>query len=206
MGNCTSPSVRCDYPSCTSAVYSHSCISTVRSYTQYKLSSILQFFLHTRCFHTGTKYLRTFSVAMSKLDTTTRLHCSQLPPEPNPVRNLHMHPFRQYFLKAVELKYQRIWNKGCFTKIAKTESTADGEVLPLLWVFTYKFNEDGYLYKYKARLVVRSDLQQTPDNTYAATLAARTFWAMTALANHFRLEMMQYNAPNAFLNVVRSMG
>jgi hypothetical protein len=145
MGNCTSPSVRCDYPSCTSAVYSHSCMSTVRSYTQYKLSSILQFFLHTRCFHTGTKYLRTFSVAMSKLDTTTRLHCSQLPPEPKSVRNLHTHPFRQYFLKAVELKYQRIWNKGCFTKIAKMESTADGEVLPLLWVFTYTFDEDGWV-------------------------------------------------------------
>jgi hypothetical protein len=33
MGNRTSPSVRCDYPSCASAVYSHWCISTVRSNT-----------------------------------------------------------------------------------------------------------------------------------------------------------------------------
>jgi hypothetical protein len=54
MGNRASPSVRCDYPSHTSAVYSRSCISTARSYTQYNLSSILQSFLHTRCSHTGT--------------------------------------------------------------------------------------------------------------------------------------------------------
>jgi hypothetical protein len=55
MGNRASPSVRCDYPSHTSAVYSRSCISTARSYTQYNLSSILQSFLHTRCSHTGTE-------------------------------------------------------------------------------------------------------------------------------------------------------
>jgi hypothetical protein len=34
----TSPSVRCNYPSSTSAVYSHSCIPTVRSFTQYNLT------------------------------------------------------------------------------------------------------------------------------------------------------------------------
>jgi hypothetical protein len=49
-------SVSCDYPTHTSAVYSRSCIPTVRSYTQYNLSSILQSFLHTRCSHTGTTY------------------------------------------------------------------------------------------------------------------------------------------------------
>jgi hypothetical protein len=62
MSNCASPSVRCNYPSYASAVYSHSCISTVRSYTQYNLSSILQFFLYTRCFSTGTLY-HTFTTA-----------------------------------------------------------------------------------------------------------------------------------------------
>jgi hypothetical protein len=112
---------------------------------------------------------------MSKLDTTTRLHRSQLPQEPKSLHKLHTHPMGHHFLKAVELEYQQIWIKGCFAKTAKTESTADGEVLPLMWVFTYKFNEDGYLYKYKARLIICGDLQQTHDDTYAATLAARTF-------------------------------
>jgi hypothetical protein len=62
MGNCAPPSVRCNYPSYTSVVYSHSCISTARSYTQYNLSSILQSFLHTRCSHTGTLSLSWYGV------------------------------------------------------------------------------------------------------------------------------------------------
>jgi hypothetical protein len=35
-----SPVLRCDYPSCTSAVYSHSCIHTVRSFNEYNISTI----------------------------------------------------------------------------------------------------------------------------------------------------------------------
>jgi hypothetical protein len=54
MGNRASPSVRYYYSFCTSAVYSHSCIPTVRGFTQYNLGSILQFSLHMRCVHTAT--------------------------------------------------------------------------------------------------------------------------------------------------------
>jgi hypothetical protein len=31
-------------------------------------------------------------------------------------------------------------------------------IIPLMWVFSYKLDEDGYLDKYKARLVARGDL------------------------------------------------
>jgi hypothetical protein len=65
----------------------------------------------------------------------------------------------------------------------------DAEILPLMWVFTYKFNEDGYLYKFKARLVVRGDLQQDYGDTYAATLAAKIFRCLIALAAAFDLEL-----------------
>jgi len=41
-----------------------------------------------------------------------------------------------------------------------------------MWVFTYKFDQDGYLLKHKARLVARGDLHYTAKDTYAATLAA----------------------------------
>jgi hypothetical protein len=50
----TSPLVRLCCLSCTSNVCSRSSIPTVRSYTQYNLSSILQIFLHVRCFLTTT--------------------------------------------------------------------------------------------------------------------------------------------------------
>jgi hypothetical protein len=54
MGNRASPSVRCDYLSCTSAVYSHPCIHTVRSFTQYNLSSIRQYPARAHCSPTAT--------------------------------------------------------------------------------------------------------------------------------------------------------
>jgi hypothetical protein len=62
--------------------------------------------------------------------------------------------------------------------------------------------DNGYLLKYKARLVVRGDLQEQYSDTYAATLAARLFRALMALTCAFSLKAMQYDVPNAFLNAL----
>jgi hypothetical protein len=67
-------------------------------------------------------------------------------------------------------------------------------------VFTYKIGQDGYLTSFKARLVVRGDLQEPLEDTYAATLAIRNFRALIAIANYFDLELKQYDVPTAFLN------
>lgn len=67
-------------------------------------------------------------------------------------------------------------------------------------MFKYKFDTDGYLQKFKARLCVRNDLQITIEETYAATLAARTFRAIMAIAAAFDLEIHQFDAVNAFIN------
>ena len=58
-----------------------------------------------------------------------------------------------------------------------------------MWVFTYKTDEDGYITRFKARLVVRGDLQSPLDDTYAATLAVRNFRALISIANYFDLEL-----------------
>jgi hypothetical protein len=81
------------------------------------------------------------------------------------------------------------------------ESEAKDTVpLPLMWVFTNKFDENGYLLKEKARIVARGDLHITDDDTYAATLAAQTFRAVMALVAGFDLETRQYDVVNAFAN------
>jgi hypothetical protein len=46
---------------------------------------------------------------------------------------------------------------GTWKKVSKAD-IGKSKPLPLMWVFTYKFDVDGYLLKYKARLVVRGDL------------------------------------------------
>ena len=69
------------------------------------------------------------------------------------------------------------------------EEASNEQILPLKWVFKCKFDSDGYLQKLKARLCVRGDLQITEEETYAATLAARIFRALMAIAAAFDLEI-----------------
>jgi hypothetical protein len=89
-------------------------------------------------------------------------------------------------------------NKETFKWVKKKAITATP--LLLLWIFKYKFDTDGFLTKFKARLCVRGDLQSTEQDTYAATLAARTFRALMAIAAAFDLEIRQYDVVNAFVN------
>jgi hypothetical protein len=43
--------------------------------------------------------------------------------------------------------------------------------IPVQWVFTYKFNKDDYLNKYKARLIVQGDMQR--DSLFKETLCLK---------------------------------
>ena len=63
-----------------------------------------------------------------------------------------------------------------------------------MWVYKYKFDEDGWLVKHKARLVARGDLQHTNFDTYVATLAARLFRLLMALVASFDLNTRQYDS------------
>ncbi|EED15704.1 conserved hypothetical protein [Talaromyces stipitatus ATCC 10500] len=59
-------------------------------------------------------------------------------------------------------------------------------------------------FKCKARFVVRGDQEKRDDtrDTYAATLAARSFRIFIAIAARFNLELKQYDAVNAFVNAI----
>ena len=81
------------------------------------------------------------------------------------------------------------------------ETSISQKPLLLKWVFTYKFDTDGYLEKYKARICVRGDLQPWSDkDSYAATLAAKIFRSLMAIAAKFDLEAVQLDIVNAFAN------
>ena len=64
------------------------------------------------------------------------------------------------------------------------------------WVYVYKFDKHGRFIKAKARLVVRGDeqLKSLTESNYAATLAGRSFRILIAIADHFNLELLQYDA------------
>ncbi|KAM3511814.1 hypothetical protein MY11210_004569 [Beauveria gryllotalpidicola] len=89
---------------------------------------------------------------------------------------------------------------------SKVDRVAGVKPIPLKWVFTYKLNPDGTLLRCKARIVVRGDLQALTESeeTYAATLAARSFRIVIALAAQFGMVIFQFDIKNAFTNAKRN--
>jgi hypothetical protein len=41
-----------------------------------------------------------------------------------------------------------------------------------MWVYANKFDEDGFLTNFKAKLVIKGNLYKTEEETYTITLAA----------------------------------
>jgi transposase InsO family protein len=98
-------------------------------------------------------------------------HRDSLPEAPRNWKQLQDHPERSGFLAAAQSELDDLVSRGAFTAVEKSPDLKPYTV-PTTWVFTYKFDENGHLVRYKARLCVRGDLQKaTGEDTYAATLA-----------------------------------
>jgi hypothetical protein len=136
-------------------------------------------------------------VAASQDPNKLKIHRDSLPPEPKGWRDLSKHPFGKQFITAAHTEFEALKARGTFREVPRQPQH---QPLPLLWVFKYKFDTDGYLSKFKARICVRGDLQTSQKDNYAATLAIRYFRALMALSAAFDLEIMQLDAVNAFLN------
>ena len=139
-----------------------------------------------------------FAAGLSIAPKEKGQHRDTLPLEPKSWKQVQYHPYSSEFKLAADREIQELTKRGTYKWVSK--GTASSPPLPLLWVFKYKFDTDGYLTKFKARLCVRGDLQTTEQDTYAATLAARTFRALMAISAAFDLEAHQFDAVNAFVN------
>jgi hypothetical protein len=96
-----------------------------------------------------------------------------MPEPPKRFKDVANHLQADMHWKAMQKEMDDCWKKECFQNTKATPFTANAEILPFMWVYTNKFDEDGYFLKAKARLVVRGDLQVHWGDTYAATLAAK---------------------------------
>ena len=131
------------------------------------------------------------------------LHRRHLPPEPVNHKDLANHPLGTLFEQAEKDHLRGHEQMKTWTEIQCTDSRAKGQqILDCKWVYIYKYDKHGRLAKCKARLVVRGDqqLKTATGNTYAATLAIRSFRTLIAIAARFDLELLQYDAVNAFVN------
>ena len=141
------------------------------------------------------------SKEQSSTGSTTRFHRDNLPPEPRNFKELANHPFSEQFKSAMRTEIDALNKKKTWTIVLIDDATQAKKIpIPTMWTYRYKFDEFGWLAKFKARLVARGDLQHTNIDTYAATLAAQLFRFLMALTASFDLETRQYDAVNAFAN------
>ena len=132
-----------------------------------------------------------------------KIHQSQLPEPPSARSNLDQHPMGELFKEAqrAHLESHKITNS--WVEVPYKAVKASGhQILDCMWVHTYKFNQENQFLKCKARLVVRGDQQRniTSQDTYAATLAGRSFRLFMAIAAKYDLEVKQFDVTNAFVH------
>jgi hypothetical protein len=126
-------------------------------------------------------------------------HRRDLPPPPKTHRDLRTHLLGTEFRAAEKAHLKSHQESQTWREVAKTAGQQG--ILDCMWVYVYKFDKHGRLVKCKARLVIRGDQQsKTAQNTYASTLAGRSFQSVMAIAARFDLELIQYDVVNAFVN------
>jgi hypothetical protein len=131
------------------------------------------------------------------------LHRRDMPPLPRSHSDLINHPMGTLFEEAETAHLRSHEEMESWTEIPRDDPRTKGnQILDCMWVYVYKFDKHGRFQKCKARLVVRGDQQakSTHEETYAATLAGRSFRTLMAIAARFDLELVQYDAVNAFVN------
>lgn len=139
-----------------------------------------------------------FATSMTK---EKRPHRDDLLAEPRFYHQMLKHAEAAGFLRAIDVEIKALQSKQTWKEVPWNHAKeAEKTPIPTTWVFKYKFDNEGYLIKHKARLCARGDLQQTEQDVYAATLAIRVFRALMAIVTAFGLSTRQYDAVNAFAN------
>jgi hypothetical protein len=126
-----------------------------------------------------------------------------LPKLPTSFGDLQNHPMGLLFKEAEESHLRSHRDMKSWVEVPASPIRKSGQqVLDCMWVYTYKLDKHHRLNKCKARLVVRGDQQRniTSQDTYAATLASRSFRLLMALAAKYNLNLKQYDITNAFVH------
>jgi hypothetical protein len=158
----------------------------------------------TRIFIFHTAIMIVFNTKTTKLVIKTtssfKFHINNLSKSFLHWRIMLRHSHAEKFLKIAQMKYDVIETRRIWKIVDKRN---DYKLIFLKWIFTYKSDFDDFLFKYKARIVIRDDLQKVNNvqNVYIATFTSKIFRMMMTLVVDFHFKIKQLNAVNVFLNV-----
>jgi hypothetical protein len=132
------------------------------------------------------------------MKVSNRTHISTLSSSSAHWRAMLKHLHEDEFRKTAQMKYDAIDDRDTWEIVNKSENQ---KIISLKWMFIYKNDSDDYLIKYKARIMMRNDLQNADSqDVYAATLTSKIFRMLMILVIAFHLKTRQLNVVNAFLN------
>src|SRR6266480_406730 len=138
--------------------------------------------------------------AVGALHRDPCLHRDQLPRPPRNWYELQRHPEQDGFMRAAQKEYEAVTEKKTFQVVSKQDAS---NIIPLTWVFDYRFDQDGYLTRYKARICICEDLQPISEqDTYAATVKIKILRFLLAPTAAYDLDTWHADVTNAFLNSI----
>ncbi len=153
-------------------------------------------------FHTALMIVFNTKTTKLKIKTTSsfKFHISNLSKSLIHWRTMLRHSYAEKFLTTTQMKYDLIVTKKTWKIVDKRD---DYKLIFLKWIFIYKSDSNDFLFKYKARIVIRDDLQKlnNAQNVYASTFASKIFRMMMTLIADFHFKIRQLNVVNVFLNV-----
>jgi hypothetical protein len=131
--------------------------------------------------------------------SSNRPHINNLPLSSTHWRAMLRHYHAERFRKADQIEYDASENRDIWQIMNRLDENQ--QIISLKWVFIYKTDSNNYLIKYKARIVIRNDVQMIDSlNVYAITLVSKVFRVLMTLVAAFNLKTRQLNTINAFLN------
>jgi hypothetical protein len=131
---------------------------------------------------------RCFATSIVDAPSATK-NGANLPPEPSSAKQAHIHRFAERWVVLAEGEEYKAENDNDTWEIV-VELPAGTFALPTKWVYKYKFEEMGKLIRFKARLVVCGNRQNTDfwRETYAAVARFTTLKILLALVATLDLE------------------
>jgi hypothetical protein len=188
------------------------CIDEINIVKKKRIRRFLKDFANTtwtnekiqRIFVFHTTMMIVFKTKTSKFKIKTissfKFHINNLSKSSFHWRVMLRHSHVEEFLKVAQMKYDVIETRRTWKIVEKWD---DYKLISLKWIFIYRSDFDDFLFKYKARIVIRDDLQKINNvqNVYAATFALKILRMMMTFVVDFHLKIKQLNAVNVFLNV-----
>ena len=95
-------------------------------------------------------YHATFATELVPKD---QLHRDKLPDEPKNWKQVLKHPHRHQFTLAADTEIDHLQSGGTFQRASRATAKKKN-ILPLVWMFKYKFDTASFLVKHKPRLCV----------------------------------------------------